>query len=142
MKTLLTLLLLLPSLSWGKMKTLNEILQIRDLSDPAAVIYIFQRCSGLYAAGWDHIVDQNPTLADDLLYGAQLFTFNAAKLYKAPKLSEDEIISEMTAASQNFQKIYTDIFSENWISNGAYFEGTWVEGDLSVCGEVIKMISN
>ncbi|MDB4234547.1 hypothetical protein N9852_04990 [Alphaproteobacteria bacterium] len=142
MKKLLIILLLVPSLSWGSMKTLNEILTIRDMSDPASVIYVAQRCAGLYAAGWDHIVDQNPTLAEDLLYGSQLLTYKASQLYKAPNLSSDEKLKEMIVASQNFQKIYTDIFTENWISNGAYFEGTWVENDLTVCSEVLNIFSN
>jgi len=45
-------------------------------------------------------------------------------------------------ASQNFQKIHTDIFTENWINYGAYFEGTWVEDDLNVCTKVVNMFGN
>ena len=142
MKLLITLLLLIPSLSWGGMKTLNEIFQIRDMSDNASVIYVFQRCSGLYAAGWDHILDQNPSVAEGLLYNSQKLTYKASLLYEAPNLSSDEKLLEQVKASQNFQKIYTDLFSENWINNGAYFEGTWIEGDLDLCNEVMRMFND
>ena len=142
MKILITLLLLIPSLSWGGMKTLNEIFQVRDMSDNASVIYVFQRCSGLYAAGWDHILDQNPSVAEGLLYNSQMLTYKASLLYEAPNLSSDEKLLEQVKASQNFQKIYTDLFSENWINNGAYFEGTWIEGDLDLCNEVMRMFND
>ena len=142
MKILITLLLLIPSLSWGGMKTLNEIFQVRDMSDNASVIYVFQRCSGLYAAGWDHILDQNPSVAEGLLYNSQMLTYKASLLYEAPNLSSDEKLLEQVKASQNFQKIYTDLFSENWINNGAYFEGTWIEGDLDICNEMMRMFND
>ena len=142
MKFLITLLILIPSLSWGGMKTLTEIFQIRDMSDNASVIYVFQRCSGLYAAGWDHILDQNPSVAEGLLYNSQMLTYKASLLYEAPNLSSDEKVLEQVKASQNFQKIYTDLFSENWINNGAYFEGTWIEGDLDLCNEVMRMFND
>lgn len=134
--------MLIPSLTWGGMKTLNEILQIRDMSDKASVLYVLQRCSGLFATGWDHILDQNPSVAEGLLYNSKILTYKASLLYDAPNLSSDEKLSEQIQASQNFQRIYTDIFTENWTNNGAYFEGTWVEGDWNVCTEVINMFGN
>ena len=141
-KILLLLIVLIPSLSWGKMKTLNEILQIRDMSDKTSVLYVMQRCSGLFATGWDHILDQNPSVAEGLLYNSRLLTYKASLLYEAPNLSEEEKLQEQVQASQKFQKIYTDFFTENWINNGAYFEGTWIEGDLSICTEVVNMFGN
>ena len=114
----------------------------RDMSDKTSVLYVLQRCSGLFATGWDHMLDQNPSVAEGLLYNSRLLTYKASLLYEAPNLSEEEKLQEQAQASQNFQKIYTDIFTENWINNGAYFEGTWVEGDLSVCTEVVNMFGN
>ena len=141
-KILLLLIVLIPSLSWGKMKTLNEILQIRDMSDKTSVLYVMQRCSGLFATGWDHILDQNPSVAEGLLYNSRLLTYKASLLYEAPNLSEEEKLQEQVQASQNFQKIYTDFFRENWLHTGAYFYGTWLEVDLSICTAVVNMFGN
>jgi len=137
MKVFLLIIIFLFSLpaSTVELKPLSNVLEKRNLEDPTTMLYLLQRCSGLYATGWDHIIDQNPEAAEKLLYSSKKFIVHATKFFKgAENFTQNELLKEMHAASEKFQKFYTDLFTENWYENGSYFEGTWIEEDLEMCG--------
>ena len=127
----------------SQLNPLSEVLDKRDLNDKTTWLYIMQRCSGLFATAWDHTVDQNPELAKNLLYSAQKFIFYSTQFVKGSEnLSNEQLINEMRSASEKFQKMYTDMFTENWYKNGAYYEGTWIEDDVLYCGELNKELED
>ena len=41
---------------------------------------------------------------------------------------------------QKFKDEYVAMFTDNWFENGAYFQGTWIEGDVQICGPIVATI--
>tara|TARA_X000000950_G_scaffold243955_1_gene299731 strand:- start:255 stop:551 length:297 start_codon:yes stop_codon:yes gene_type:complete len=87
------LFLFLSSICLGsQLSPLSEVLDKRDLNDKTTWLYIMQRCSGLFATAWDHTVDQNPELAQNLLYSAQKFIFYSTQFVKGSEnLSNEQL---------------------------------------------------
>lgn len=121
----------------AELKPLMDVLEKRDMNDHTTILYTLQRCAGLYATGWDHLLDQNPEGAEGLKYLSTKFRAHATRFVKgAENISQDKLFNDIHEGSLKFQTLYTDLFSKNWIENGAYFEGTWIEGDLLVCNDI------
>ena len=52
-------------------------------------------------------------------------------------LVKDDIIKQKNNI-QKFKDEYVAMFTKNWYENGAYFQGTWIEGDFQICGPIVS----
>ena len=142
MKTLLALLLLIPSLSWGnKIKPITEIVKIRDMMDKTTYLYLGERCAGLYLTNY-RVTEQTNTDVANLLLNKASGLIKISKLFHNSYgiISDEEIEKIITDSAIKFGNIYSDLFEENWYENGAYFQGTFIEEDLMYCNSFMNDI--
>ena len=60
-------------------------------------------------------------------------------------LNETEITESFEKQKNNMQElkdIYVELFNKNWFEKGAYFQGTWIEGDVQLCGPIVESLPN
>ena len=140
MKTLLVLLLFIPSLSWGgKLLPLSDYLIQHNPTDPAVLEYVEYRC----VSGWFGVAkiieNQDPVTS-------QLYQNNATELmmrlvdkYMTNNfVNKSEALENVTISVINISNIYIDEMNSNWQKTGNYFMNTYVEDDMLLCKEVFS----
>ena len=138
MKTLLALLLLIPSLSLGiELKPLNQVIEQRDMNDKTTYLYLVQRCAGLIFLNTTTIKDTHPELADEMAIKTetllQLSKFFDSRYGIVP---DEDLTDKAVIEAKKFYDEYYKLFEENWYQNGAYFQGTWIENDVVICNQL------
>ena len=142
MKILLALLLLIPSLSWGnKIKPITEIIEMRDMTDKTTYLYLGERCAGLYFTNYRVTEQSNPDVANMLLNKSNML-IKISKLFhnNYGTIPDEEVENIIIDSAIKFTNIYSDLFEKNWYENGAYFQGTFIEDDISYCNTFVNDI--
>ena len=124
------------------LKPLSEVLQKLDTTDDVTRMYIFTRCSGLYGALWDSLLSNNKNeMAEKMLKNQQDLAIYAVMVdMRLNDTTADESAKKQKNNIQKFKDEYVAMFTENWYENGAYFQGTWIEGDVQICGPIVATI--
>ena len=140
MRNLLSLLLLSP-IAFADMKPLDEYIQSQSEIGLTQVIYINYRCIGLYGM----VVNVTDNSSQDNSKNIRnIAETNSKKLmdetYKLwASVREDKsfesYIQNLKDTVQPIADNYQNLANENWINNGAYFEGNeLLIGDIAICG--------
>ena len=124
------------------LKPLSEVLQKLDTTDDVTRMYIFTRCSGLYGALWDSLLSNNKNeMAKKMLKNQQDLAIYAVMVdMRLNDTTADESAIKQKNNIQKFKDEYVAMFTDNWFENGAYFQGTWIEGDVQICGPIVATI--
>ena len=123
-----------------ELKPLTDVINKLDTSDDVTKIYVYSRCSGLYGALWDSLLSNNKKeMADIMLKQQQKLAIYATMLdMKLNDRTADESAKKQKNNIQTIKDIYVEMFNKNWFENGAYFQGTWIEGDVQICGPIVE----
>ena len=139
MKQLLSILILLGfmSVSYAQksLRPLSEIIQEDNLDDPSIILYIYQRCSGVYLNMSAMLYKQNLVEeSKQFETGQAIFALGAQYL-----LSQEPGQNEISAKEQiksnigEISTIYLGDMNSNYIANGNYTLDTYIEKDLEIC---------
>jgi hypothetical protein len=126
-----------------ELKPLKDIWTELDPNDQVTKIYFYSRCGGLYGALWDAMLNQNKEVAEMMLKHQQKLLAYASVIDN--QLNETEITESFEKQKNNMQElkdIYVELFNKNWFEQGAYFQGTWIEGDVQLCGPIVESLPN
>ena len=139
--SLMTLLLSMGA--WSDMKPLLSYLDELDEVDETSLLYLHYRCLGLM--GMVANVTSGST-QENSQYIAKSSEEISVKLIKTSymlwtQLSEDKSFEafeeNLKISVQPLADKYQILANENWLNNGAYFEGNeLIVGDLTVCGQI------
>ena len=139
---ILTSLIISGSL-WSDMKPLLSYLDELDEVDETSLLYLHYRCLGLM--GMVANVTSGST-QENSQYIAKSSEEISVKLIKTSymlwtQLSEDKSFEafeeNLKISVQPLADKYQILANENWLNNGAYFEGNeLIVGDLTVCGQI------
>ena len=139
---ILTSLIISGSL-WADMKPLLSYLDELDEVDETSLLYLHYRCLGLM--GMVANVTSGST-QENSQYIAKSSEEISVKLIKTSymlwtQLSEDKSFEafeeNLKISVQPLADKYQILANENWLNNGAYFEGNeLIVGDLTVCGQI------
>jgi len=139
-KTLLALLFLIPSLSWGNLLLpLEKYITQHDLDDPAVVEYIEYRCASVWYAIGTVIAKQEPALGEK--FGESALTIFIRLVSKKMLSDEIDINSASTIVNDsltNIGNLYMDEMNSNWEKTGNYMMNTYVETDSILCKELLS----
>ena len=124
-----------------ELKPLDDVINTLDLEDDVSKIYLYQRCSGFYGAMWDAMLNQNKEMAETMLKHQQkLLTYASLLDYNLNKTEITESFEKQKNNVQTIKDIYVELFNNNWFERGAYFQGTWIEGDVKWCGMIVESL--
>ena len=146
MKTILSLLLLIPCLSWGiQMKSLEDILKDNPdgFTDSSVLYYSLIRCSSLYmtVAGTfssdEEISNRNLNLSNSMLEYAYLI----GATLNGENYDHQKTLNEVNELRENITIKYIDTFNDNWENSGSYFND-FVKSDLEFCKSLYEEIDN
>ena len=139
-KTLLALLLLIPSLSWGnKLLPLNEYILQQDANDPAVYEYIQFRCASVWMGAANLIETQEPEVFEQFQDSAiKTVMVLTDKYMEFNSVDYDTAFENVTKSVINITNLYIDEMNENWQKTGNYFMNSYVEEDLYFCKEVFS----
>ena len=139
---ILTSLIISGSL-WSDMKPLLSYLDELDEVDETSLLYLHYRCLGLM--GMVANVTSGST-QENSQYIAKSSEEISVKLIKTSymlwtQLSEDKSFEafeeNLKISVEPLADKYQILANENWLNNGAYFEGNeLIVGDLTVCGQI------
>ena len=128
---------------WSDMKPLLSYLDELDEVDETSLLYLHYRCLGLM--GMVANVTSGST-QENSQYIAKSSEEISVKLIKTSymlwtQLSEDKSFEafeeNLKISVQPLADKYQILANENWLNNGAYFEGNeLIVGDLTVCGQI------
>ena len=138
MKTLLSILILIPSFSIClELSPLNQVIQERDMNDKTTYLYLTHRCAGLFFLNAKRLEDTHPELVDELTIKTEIL-LQASKLFNKGfgTLSDEELTQIAAQEAKKYFDIYYALFEKNWYEKGSLFEGTWVENDVILCHEL------
>tara|TARA_B100000902_G_C26999019_1_gene758917 strand:+ start:141 stop:599 length:459 start_codon:yes stop_codon:yes gene_type:complete len=147
MKKLITIIALTFSIGlWAEMKPLLKYLDEQGELSNGSMLYIHYRCLGLYG-----MVTNVTSGSTDKNSQAIASTVGA----RSVKLLEDTFVvwslvredKSIEAFQENLKRSvqpladnYQILANDNWINNGAYFEGNeLLLGDLTVCGQLAEV---
>lgn len=142
MKTILAMLLLIPSWSIGlELSPLNQVIKERDMNDRATYLYISHRCAGLFFLNVKNLEYINPELVDELKIKTEIL-LQASKFFdkRYGTLSDEDLTKIAAQEAKKYFDIYFALFEKNWTEKGSLFEGTWVENDVILCHELYNGI--
>ena len=138
MKTLLTLLLLIPSLSWGKMISIKDYINsVSDLKNNE-MFYLTARCNSLYTIiegisnGYPEIKEASRDARDKT---AMLIILLADEIHPN---ETDTFKSQMSAnLVKGMVKNYSEIVNQSYIDTGNYMNEFMLD-DFQVCGTLLS----
>jgi hypothetical protein len=117
------------------LRPLSEIIQEDNLDDPSIILYIYQRCSGVYLNMSAMLYKQNLVEeSKQFETGQAIFALGAQYL-----LSQEPGQNEISAKEQiksnigEISTIYLGDMNSNYIANGNYTLDTYIEKDLEIC---------
>ena len=138
MKTLLTLLLLIPSLSWGKMISIKDYINsVSDLKNNE-MFYLTARCNSLYTIiegvsnGYPELKEASRDARDKT---AMLIILLADEIHPN---ETDTFKSQMSAnLVKGMVKNYSEIVNQSYINTGNYMNDFLLD-DFEVCGTLLS----
>ena len=138
MKTLLALLLLIPSLSLGNMISLNQYLNQNPDIKENEIFYISTRCSAIYLLGVQLSKNQ-PEISKRLQesYESSISIAALARSGIHPNDSDSSHLSNILETMDLILDRYVELSNENYISTGSYYnELMW--DDMEVCKVMLE----
>ena len=137
MKTLLALLLLIPSLSWGtKLIPLEKYYNDNSNNiDISVSTYVFARCTAVFfTVAKMAIQNDNSAANEQIFYGEKFFDLLnlISKADEKNKLSDDEIFNQNTELVTNLTNKLIDITNDEWENTGSHAKG-FIKDDLDFC---------
>ena len=145
MKKLFFLFLLFSALNFNiaksdEMISIEKYLSDKDPKDYNATIYSMIRCSGLNVFLSSIASSKNQKeLSNKLNDIAVEFALHATKFDKIiSKRTFDESREKMTEATVNIAKSYRNDGMINWMKNGSYYSGTYIDEDRKFCDYTYK----
>ena len=145
MKTLLALLLLIPSLSWGEQlkpmgKLFKELLEEGIEIDENTAEYFIYRCSGLFLAiakGFKKTEKETSNIYKN--HALRLTTILSNKHFK---LSEDKQESAEFVKDRvvKIMDAYMEDMEDNWVKQGSYLGDSYIEDELKECQDLTVML--
>ena len=145
MKILLTLLLLSP-LAFADMKSLDEYLQSQDEMGVTQGIYINYRCIGLYGmvanVTGGSSQDNSQNIRGIAEENSKKLMDETYKLWASVRedKSFEAYLQNLRDTVRPLADNYQRLANENWLNNGAYFEGNeLLIGDITICGQMVGL---
>ena len=148
MKTLLALLILIPSFSWGEQlepmgKLFKELLEEGIEIDENTAEYFTYRCTGLFIAigGTSRktekeistIYNNHSKKLLEMLYKERF------KLSKDKQKSQEFVLDRASKISD----AYIEAMEDNWVTRGTYIAGSFIEDELKACQDfTVKLYKN
>jgi hypothetical protein len=139
MKQLLSILILLGFMSVSfaqqSLRPLSEIIQEDNLDDPSIILYIYQRCSGVYLNMSAMLYKQNLVEESKQFETGQAIFALGAQYLLSQEPGQNEILAKEQIKSNigEISTIYLGDMNSNYIANGNYTLDTYIEKDLEIC---------
>ena len=138
MRLIITLLLLIPSLSWGNMISLNQYLsQNPDLKE-SEMFYVSTRCTAIYYLGAD--LNKNRPDLQKRLQDSYDASLEIAIMSRKSIFPNEDFSSHMDKAIETTGLLldkYIEMSNESYINTGSYYtESMWA--DMEVCRVLVE----
>lgn len=139
---IIAMTLAIPSAVYSQdLKPLSQILNERDVSDKANMIYLFVRCSAAYEYvikllsenGQDTTTHQHLSVRFLLMANGLKDELNKSR---GVTESSDEITEKNVSNIQSLLTKYTNFSQEYWLNTGQWFKGSFIEEDLTICNSI------
>ena len=138
MKTLLALLLLIPSLSWSGMIKLQDYMTNNPNLGNNEALYVSSRCSAIFY----HMSELNKDRAD--LYKnlnnlqIQFSEMSLMLMNKiSPDISEDKLYQKTTNTINGMIDNYIEISNSHYLNTGSYLNDNMMS-DIEICSSILK----
>ena len=143
---MLSLLLLIPSLSWGAKLTPLEEYYNKNISniDLSVVTYVFARCTAVFYTSAKAALQKDESAANEsIFYGEKFFDLLTVtrKADNNNKLSEEEIFNQNTELVTNLTNKLIDIANDEWENTGSIAKG-FIKDDLDFCKLLEQSLRN
>ena len=119
--------------------TLKDYLDKKDLEDGSTQIYLFKRCSAVYAYASGVI------LKSDAVTSKSFIEISNNMLFKAVELKVIDEKKKLEDAQEEAEKSRKELFNnyitdgkKNWEKNKSHFKGSYISDDMAICSKLTE----